>query len=492
MRPLLPACPGSLVLVTSRSWLPGLATLHPPMLKLDVFDDDAGLALLRTALDGRVDAEPDAARRLVTLCGGQPIALAITAARLATRPRWTLTHAVTAVTDGGEHLSNISDGGVSVQDIFDLAYDALDPGSARLYRLLGMCPGPDFSTAAAAAAGALPVADTATHLTTLVDAHLLDDDGGRYRFHDLLRRHAAQRCRIDDSDAERAGAVRRLTEWYLDAAIAADLVVMPLRHRHGPRYPAAHAHPPAYPDSSAALDWLESHLNNFLAVLHAATAHRWWQLVWQLCEALWGLFLYRKHFEQWIAAHTLGIHAARTAGDPVAEARLRVQLGIAHLTLHDHDTAAPLFADALRLAHDAGDAHTQATAREHLGLVARDRARHEEALEHFERALALNETLHDRRGIVLTERRIGETLAATDRHPEALPHLRRAETLAGKLGDTVLLARARTSLTRTYLALDAVTRRRRSQELVWEIQRFVLAPLVGTGGRGRECLVTRL
>ena len=92
VRPLLPGSSGCLVLVTSRSSLAGLiATDGAVPLSLDVLTEVQARDLLDRILgDARIAAEPDAARQLIELCGRLPLALAITAARAATRPKLSL------------------------------------------------------------------------------------------------------------------------------------------------------------------------------------------------------------------------------------------------------------------------------------------------------------------------------------------------------------------------------------------------------------------
>ncbi len=89
VRPLLPGSPGCLVIATSRSTLAGLVAVDGAIpLMLDVLTSaEAHDLLARIIGDARVAAEPEAAGRLIEVCGHLPLALAITAARAATRPR---------------------------------------------------------------------------------------------------------------------------------------------------------------------------------------------------------------------------------------------------------------------------------------------------------------------------------------------------------------------------------------------------------------------
>ncbi|RJQ67999.1 SARP family transcriptional regulator [Pseudonocardiaceae bacterium YIM PH 21723] len=85
VRLLLPAGPGSGVLATSRYPLSGLDGVA--RLELDGLAGGDGLTLLAQAPGAeRIAADPAAARRLVALVGGLPLALRIAGGRLAARP----------------------------------------------------------------------------------------------------------------------------------------------------------------------------------------------------------------------------------------------------------------------------------------------------------------------------------------------------------------------------------------------------------------------
>lgn len=460
VRPLLPASPLSVLVVTSRWRLAGLALDGAQFVDVDMLDELSALELLSVVVGReKVAQEPAPAQQLVRLCGGLPIALRVAAARLSTRPRWTISRVVGALADEQRRLSALAVAGdVSVRSNLDLSYRELAADVARLYRLLGLHPGPEFGLGVVAAAGDVTPDEADRLVAELLDANLLSEvDSDRFRFHDLLRLHAAERAEEHDGAVDSAAAVRRMVEWYLDNAIAADLVVMPLRYRVGERY--GRAREPVFPTASAALDWLERELPNLLSAQRCAMDRAWPELAWQLCAALWSLFLYRKHFTHWIDAHEHAIAAAAACGNDVARTLLTIQLGIAYLSLRRHDVAHHHFSEALELSATIGDPRTEATALEHLGLVARRTERPGDAMTYFVRALAITERLGEHRGTALHLRRIGESLSEAGRHEEALTYLRRAVTAAADLHDVVLhgmaLARLGTIHTRLGRYADA-------------------------------------
>ncbi|PRX43631.1 Tfp pilus assembly protein PilF [Prauserella shujinwangii] len=449
VRPLLPASPHSVVIVTSRWRLGGLALDGAQVVDVDPLDTPGALRLLsRTVGEARVTTELPAARALAELCGGLPIALCVAAGRLSTRPRWPIARMVRSLSDERQRLAAlaVADSAV-VQAGFDASCAELGPATARVYRLLGLHPGRDLSAAAAAALLALPRAEAEDRLEELVEASLLMDAApDHYRFHDLARLHARQWAERAETGADREAAERRMVGWYLDHAVAADHVVLPARPHIGPRYARVLDCAPRFGGARPALDWLERELGNLCAIVDLAADRRWWDEAWQLCEALWGLLVFRRHRGPWVRTHERGIDAARQAGNPRAEARLRVQLGYAHLSTGQPERARPFFAGALGLARATGDRAMEATALEHLGLACRASGEAASAMRCFTDALAIAEALGQPRAAALHLRRLGEALCDQGRDREALPAYERAAALALEVGDTVLHARALTRL----------------------------------------------
>ena len=111
-RPLLPGASGCLVVVTSRSQLAGLAATHGArLMNLEMLSGDESAELLARRLGpDRVIAEPEAARELAGLCGGLPLALAITAARAAVRPGFRLAVLAAGLRDEHSRLDALDAG----------------------------------------------------------------------------------------------------------------------------------------------------------------------------------------------------------------------------------------------------------------------------------------------------------------------------------------------------------------------------------------------
>ncbi|QIQ04947.1 helix-turn-helix domain-containing protein [Streptomyces liangshanensis] len=222
IRHLLPGAAGCAVVVTSRRRLTGLSmTTGARRVSLAPLSCRESLDLLRAVLGhARVEAERPAARAVVRHCGRLPLALRVTAERLASHPHRPLSHAVEEWEDGGlDVLADHDDAGLSVRGSFDRSYDELDPEVARTFRLLGLMPVAPVGTAAVAALTGTPLARTRRHLDDLVARHLLEETGvHRYEIHDLLRAYARERAAAEETAGERHACAARLTSWYLHGA----------------------------------------------------------------------------------------------------------------------------------------------------------------------------------------------------------------------------------------------------------------------------------
>jgi tetratricopeptide (TPR) repeat protein len=453
VRAVLPSTGPSLVVVTTRRLIAGLAMDGARFIELDPLDEDAAVELLdRIAGSGRAWADPHGARSLVRLCGGLPIAVCASGARLAPRPRWAISRIVEELVDERQRLAALSRGtDVSVVAVFDVSYRALPSAAARLYRLLGLWPGPEFGPGVAAALAAVPPDEVVNLLDSLVESSLLDEIADRlFRFHDLVRIHARDRAEAEPA-GERAAAVARGVDWYLRAAVAADLVVLPGRWRLGPYYRDPPVPPVPLNGSAAAIEWLEAELDNLLTVLRYAADHAMNETGWQLCEALWGLFLFRKHYDAWIESHRIGLACAQACGDRRAEARMHNQLGSAYRSLRRYDDAIVQFNRALDLERATGHLLGEGSALDQLGVVYLRLGRYDDAIEHFARSRAIHQEANQPRGVALMNLNIGHALSDVGRHDEAVDHLHIAYRQAGEIHELYHQARALTILGQTYL-----------------------------------------
>jgi tetratricopeptide (TPR) repeat protein len=453
VRALLPGPGPSLVAVTTRWRLGGLAIDGAHFTELGpLVERDAIELLARVMGTTRASAEPEAARAVVRMCGQLPLAVCISAARLAANPRWRVERVAAELASERDRLTALTlTEDLSVRATFDMSYQALPPEAPQAYRSLSLVPGPDFSRDLAAAALAATPGETAQVLDQLTGASLLEEMAeGRFRYHDLVRLHAREHADADP-ESERGFVVARAVDWYLESAVAADLVIIPGRWQLSGLFSQARQRPPAFPSPAEALAWLEAELPGLLAAVQAAHDAGLHEHVWQLCEALWGLFLYRRHFRHWIAAHETGIASAQACGDLRAQARMRDQLGFAYLTLRRYDVAEEQFTQAVSLAQQAGHRLGEAAPLEHVGLTLLATHRPDEALPYFIQAQSTYEELGRRRGVALMTRRIGEAHRDSGRYQESIATLDQARREFAALPDAYNEARATTDLAEAHI-----------------------------------------
>ncbi len=446
----------SIVVVTTRWRIAGLAVDGGHFLELRPLDEGAALGLFDRMIGAdRAAAEPGERRALVQLSGGLPLAICVIAAKLVAHPRWRLSRLAGELAGERTRLRGLSlAGDVSVRAAFDVAYEALDPPAKRAYRITSVIPGPDFDAEIAAAALAHDSDRTETRdlldtLDALADACLLTEAGDRYQFHDLARLHALGHA--DAAPGEHQSALERSVDWYLGHAVLADFAASPRRWRLNPMYDQARTSPPAYPDGAAALDWLEARLPGLIAAVYAAHEGGLYRQAWQLCEALWNVFVVRKHFQQWISAHRVGLAAAEACDDTRARAAMHGQLGFALLTLQRFDEARRHFVSALELSRRDDHHLGEATALEQIGLVDLAQGAPDAAIASFASARGIHQRLGRRRGAAIATRRIGEAQRALGRYDDAERALRDARQIFAALPDPYLETRTLTSLAQTLL-----------------------------------------
>jgi tetratricopeptide (TPR) repeat protein/DNA-binding SARP family transcriptional activator len=389
VRPLLPAAPGCLVLITSRRRLTGLDDAHPVSLDVLPPADAAALFTRAAGLGPGVGGPAATVAELVEECGRLPLAIRIAAARLRSRPAWSVAHVVERLREHRHRLDELDAGRRSVAAALDLSCRHLSADERRLYELLGLHPGPDFDEHAAAALASGTPAGVRSLLDVLLDIHLLGEPApGRYRFHDLTRDHAtASAARLPRADRE--AALTRLLDFYADASSAAMDLVHPYEAQQRPPRPRSGAVLPALRTPARAEAWLDTELGTLLAATAAGRPR------------------YVLH-----QAATLHRHLRTRA---------------------DHGRAEALHRQALRAARDLAVREGVVTALVHLGDVHRFRGRYDEALRHYQQALPIARRDGHRAGELLALTGIGWIESMRYRHASATVHYRQALAIAREL-----------------------------------------------------------
>ncbi|MEU7477338.1 BTAD domain-containing putative transcriptional regulator [Lentzea sp. NPDC042327] len=389
VRPLLPGRSSSMVLVTSRNHLGGLVArdgAHP--VTLSTLTRDEALALLTSAVGpDRVAAEPEAAARLVELCGHLPLAVRIAAERVVTRPHLTLADLAGDLADERDRLNVLATGDdedTAVRAAFSWSYLALKPDAARMFRLIGLHPGAEISLAAAAALAGVPSSRARTLLDVLAGGHMLEEVArGRFRLHDLLRLYATELSATEESGPGRSEAVTRLLRWYADTANAAGLAISP------PDHPAFLLPPLSTQDFTShddAFGWCRAESANLLAVTRLAEdAHS--STAWQIPVALWNYFIVSSALDEWTRTYRVAERAAAVDGNQAARAWAVHGLGLAACRGQRFADALELFDRALALRRDIDDRVGAAWSLTGLGMAYGGLRQFDLAVDRFRLAL---------------------------------------------------------------------------------------------------------
>ncbi|WP_329149238.1 winged helix-turn-helix domain-containing protein [Streptomyces sp. NBC_01456] len=178
VRPLLPGGPHCATVVTSRSRLDGLvATDCARPVGLQALGHEEGAALLGAMLGpDRVAEDPAAARELVDLCDGLPLALRAAAAQLTARPRWRLARLAAALHDERRRLALLSAEDTGVAAALRMSVARLSADDARLLSALATTSDGHLNASAAAALAGYDQERTQDGLDRLAEMHLVDEE----------------------------------------------------------------------------------------------------------------------------------------------------------------------------------------------------------------------------------------------------------------------------------------------------------------------------
>jgi tetratricopeptide (TPR) repeat protein/transcriptional regulator with XRE-family HTH domain len=403
VRPLLPGTAGSLVLVTSRRRLAALP--DATVISLDTLEPaEAAVLFARVAARPglRANDADDAVGRITGLCGYLPLAIGMLAGQLRHHPAWTAAGLAAGLVAAQDRLAEMHAENLSVAAAFDLSYADLTPDQQRLFRRLGLVPGPSIDAHAAAALDDTSLAGARRGLDELYDQHLLTEPApGRYVLHDLLREHARALAAAGDP-AESDAATGRLLDYYLHTALAAarqlpfwDSVWDALSVLPTARPPAC---APPISTSRQAAAWLDAELANLQAAAGYAAASGRLTHAMLIPAAMADFLKARGRWDQAVAVHLTALAAARQAGDRPGQARALMSLSDARYWTGDREGAVAAAQQALALYRDLGDRTGQAYAVCMLGFWHRADGDCQSAAACYPQALELFRGLGDRAG----------------------------------------------------------------------------------------------
>ena len=461
VRPLLPGSPGCLVVVTSRNEMTGLVAAEGAVpLTLDVLSyAEAREMLVRRLGQSRAAAEPEAADAIISSCARLPLALGIAVGRAAARPKRPLTELAAELRDARGRLDALEAGDAvtDVRAVLSWSYDQLSEPAARMFRLLGVHPGPDISLSAAASLAGMARADAGAALRELSRTHMVAEYlPARFTFHDLLRAYAADQAERHDPAPERRAAVHRVLDHYLHTAMAASHRFSPFRSPLQLASPQPGVLPADVADKEQAMAWFDAEVPVLLALITYADTGGFDTHAWQIPWTLGPFFNRRGRWQDYIATQQTALAAARRLDDTLALAHAHHLLGHVQSQVGEYQAADPNFREALDLFRQLGDRPNEAVVLNGLAGMLEKQERYPEALAVALDALRMLKAVGHWWTQATLENGVGWLYAHLGQYDRALTHCQRALSLHRDSGHRGGTADTLDSLGYVYLHLGDI------------------------------------
>lgn len=438
--PLLPATPGSIVLLTSRRRLSGLSGARQHTVR--PLTDDATSTLLTQVTGRDFSADQAELARFTRHCAGLPLAVSVAAAHLRPRPAWGLNDIVERLTmpvvpASDDNLTS------AIRSAFAMSYRDLNPVHRMLLRRLAAHPGDDIGLRTAAVMAGMSPGDSDLALDVLVEHHLIAETARhRYRLHDLLRTYALVQIEIEQDSAASDDAVRRALELYLATAAQAERMLRPYRRAlvEQPVSSAAASIPLASP--AAAQAWMDEESANLMALAAYAHERGWSRYASRLPYILAQHLDRRGHWSQAVEMLRKALEAVHTqqgeAHDDTVSAQLMTDLAAAHVRTGDLGEALAVAERALEAWTACGDERGQADTLIELGRVYWHARRPTAAAEAYRRAVVIFSRIGHRRGEAVAGYHSGMVLFELGDSETALSQTCEALKIARQLNDPAL------------------------------------------------------
>ncbi|MFE7616540.1 BTAD domain-containing putative transcriptional regulator [Streptomyces sp. NPDC057496] len=483
---LLPSGEDCAAIVTSRTTL---ASLGGARLPLGVLDSATGMALLREMVGTvRTAAETESARSIVETCGGLPLAVWVTGARLAARPHWPLARVARALADEQRKLDELAVGHIAVRASLELTYRGMAPMVRHALRMLALLPGPDFAVWALAALLDTDLVLAEEVLDELVEVHVVEAGsagtaGTRYQLHDLVRLVGQERAEREVPPADRTAALTRLLGASLHLAdLAADTLSVDFQ---GTSQTGLATWQPTPADTSQILvdpsAWFNDERRLLIAVVDQALDGDEVAQAAGLATTLTTLFQIGGHFDDWERTQNRALKAALDSGDkrsatqlhrclgelttildrypealhhfeqallladgegPAYRAGATAGLAYVHRLLGRYSSAVHRFEEAAELARTARNVNCLVYATNGIGVIHLEQGHVEAALERFRQCLRVSREAGYRPGEAQALRCLGQSHRALGAYPAAADCFRQAAAISRSLGDRLTTAHA--------------------------------------------------
>ncbi len=301
--PLLPTTPGRpLVVVTTRTRIEHPALVSVPLSPLGTSATEDLLAHL--VGHDRLGQDEPAARELVEMTGGLPLAAQLLAARIRSHGDWTIGD----LAEQQRRLRSVLRLEEPLSSAVAAAYDGCSGAARHLLRAFASQPCSTLDVTAAARVADQATARAAEATEELDRAHLVDVEAGRLSLHDVVRTFALALAETEDAPSARLAAIDRLCDHMLGHLAACVGVLGLERESFGGSAAGTVSLTEATPsDRSSAETWLVDNLPSMLELVAACVEQRphvvwraaselvpWLHATWRLGDAAWLLDLSRQ------------------------------------------------------------------------------------------------------------------------------------------------------------------------------------------------------
>ncbi|MCE4941576.1 tetratricopeptide repeat protein [Streptomyces albulus] len=485
VRPLLPAGPGSMLLVTSRQRLTGLDVDRRVSLAPLDMDDAVGL-LSRIVGGSGAPHEDGAIRRLAGLCDQLPLALRIAGARLQNRPSWALRSLVDRLADDERRLGELSVEDRSVEAAFQLSYDQLPVAAQRAFRALGLSPTVEVDAMALAAMLDWTRPEAEHLLTGLVDASLVQQVAAdRYRLHDLVAVYAR---RVAAGFPAEVAAVREGVFRLYVAAARRSSDWGPSAFPTGPTPGSA-----PFADWEEATNWLDAVGAELVDVVgHAVGVGKPDEACW-LAEGLFDYLTRQGRFHECRTTLETVLPLVTVVADRRMASELRTCLGMLYGLQGRYAQAHPWLTQALEISRSSGDLLEQARALGNLATFANLQGQVTDSMGHFAEVAEIVAKLDDEWLTAVVTATVGDMHHQLGEHDRAYTCYTEAIVLAERVESPRLLGKTLLRLGILHLDLgrtrDAVDALRRAADLAVRLRDVPLyAAVLGKSSTAEACL----
>ncbi len=469
------------MVVACRADFPDLARLisgDAEVLRLDRLADPDGLALLSRfpEVQRRIEVvgEAEAARRLVSLCGGLPPAIRMAAAHLTARPELTINGLVEAV----EARYQDAPGTSPVNAVITLALGALTEDRRELLRRLSEHPGRFFP----AELGTAMMGDSAgALLRDLADASVLRTAGeAGYTIVELVRGEVRTRDPAPSRE-RRVADGEAILRFFTVSHTLVDLYTFGERLRLADTIGASeHTVAPAdyyqqpFATPAEAADWQDRHIGHTPGLMRLAVDLGHPEAALLLADTTWLTYHGRGRLAEGTSAYGYAVAVARSCGHHAGLARTLTYLARLNIELREWERAREQLAEAETAAESSGDSLNHAVVLEGFGLLHQRMAGsdHPTALRLLGEARAIHRDRRRPRGDAMQTYQLGGLHREMGELDRSLAELTDAEDIATRRIDelsgrrelghetyfvhdwTLLRARIRLALARTRLELS--------------------------------------